>query len=210
MYLFFLHVLNPAFFCCSGLSLSSSQSRGVVPVYLRCSQGHVKWSYPRGALRVVLRLPNSDKDFKGCIRVTPNFAGAQLFLVGPRSLTRLMSLNDGGEKQLVRCFQSRNGQAAIYVEAVDSRRLFKKEVAGFSYDLQPIPRGSSYFDLVNEECRPCSRLEMARAFCTGDLGELNGWLSTKIGTGGLAKVENVVRFEMSREFTWQANMYIAI
>ncbi|KAK6643083.1 hypothetical protein RUM43_004586 [Polyplax serrata] len=153
----------------SGLSLSPSQGRGVTPVYLRCTQGHVTWSYPRGALRVLLRLPNGDRDFRGCIKVTPEFAGARLFVEGRRSLSPLFSLDDGAHKQLIRCFQSKKGQAAIYVEASNDSGDFKKEVAGFSYDLHPVPRGSSVSDLINEGCRPCSKREMAHAFCTNDL-----------------------------------------
>lgn len=87
----------------------------------------------------------------------------------------MFTLNDGAHKQLHRCFQSRNGQAAIYVEAVDYTGVFKKEVAGFSYDLHPIPKGSSIFDLINEECRPCTKQEMAHAFCTSDLGKCIIW-----------------------------------
>ena len=44
---------------------SSSSWRGSVrPVYLRCSQGSVSWLYPRGALRVVLRLGTAGKEFQ--------------------------------------------------------------------------------------------------------------------------------------------------
>lgn len=104
--------------------------------------------------------------------MTPDFSGARLFLEGQRSLSPLFSLNDGGHKQLIRCFQSKKGQAAIYVEAVNYSGDFKKEIAGFSYDLSAVPRGSSVFDLINKECRPCSKREMAHAFCTNDLGRL--------------------------------------
>ncbi|KAK6624099.1 hypothetical protein RUM44_010957 [Polyplax serrata] len=169
--------------CASGLSLSPSQGRGVTPVYLRCTQGHVTWSYPRGALRVLLRLPNGDRDFRGCIKVTPEFAGARLFVEGRRSLSPLFSLDDGAHKQLIRCFQSKKGQAAIYVEASNDSGDFKKEVAGFSYDLHPVPRGSSVSDLINEGCRPCSKREMAHAFCTNDLEIIEE------STGALVQVE---------------------
>lgn len=158
------------FFYFSGLSLSTSQSRGVTPVYLRCSQGQITWTYPRGALRVLLRLPNGDREFRGCIKVTPQFSGARLFVEGQKSLTPLFSLDDGSHKQLVRCFQSKKRQAAIYVEAENSGD-FKKEVAGFSYDLRPLPRGSSVYDLINDGCRPCTRQEMSHSFCSSDLGK---------------------------------------
>lgn len=42
-----------------------------------------------------------------------------------------------------RCFQSKHGQAAIYVEATDSDPVTRR-VADFEYDLQPLPRGKGY------------------------------------------------------------------
>jgi len=157
------------FFVFSGLS--SSRSRGVTPVYLRCTEGKVRWTFPNGALRVLLRLPSPDKDFRGCIRVSHKFAGARIFLEGPRSLTPVFSLGDGGHSQLVRCFSSRGGVAALYVEA-ETSTIFEKQIAEFSYDLQPIPQGSSMKDLIREECSPCSKEQLAHAFCTNDLGTL--------------------------------------
>lgn len=44
-----------------------------------------------------------------------------------------------------RCFNSKNGQAAIYVEATDIDS-FTKRVAEIEYDLQPLPRGVHSFD----------------------------------------------------------------
>ena len=157
--------------------MSPSQGRGVTPVYLRCVQGHITWTYPRGALRVLLRLPNSEREFRGCIKVTPDFSGARLFVEGKRSLSPLFSLDDGAHKQMIRCFQSKKGQAAIYVEAVNESGEFKKEIAGFSYDLHPVAKGSSVYDLINDGCRPCTHQEMAHAFCTNDLGELFSFLN---------------------------------
>ncbi|KAK8781637.1 hypothetical protein V5799_017021 [Amblyomma americanum] len=74
---------------------SSSQrwlkSRSVVPVYLRCDQGRVTWKYPRGALRVLLRLGGtgsggSPRDFRACVKIDANSTGAAVHLEGHRRL----------------------------------------------------------------------------------------------------------------------------
>lgn len=44
-----------------------------------------------------------------------------------------------------RCFNSKNGKVAIYVEATDDSS-FKKRISEIEYDLQPLPRGSKGFD----------------------------------------------------------------
>jgi diacylglycerol kinase (ATP) len=135
-------------YCFSGLSTAASDGlgRGVTPVYLRCSQGHLEWVYPRGALRVLLRLGASGRDFRGCVKVGSNFGGARIFLEGPRSLVPLFYVEDGAPLQLVRCFQSRGGQAALYVEAATSKTDFTKEVASLTYDLTALPRGGAAYD----------------------------------------------------------------
>ncbi|GLV35023.1 hypothetical protein CBL_09503 [Carabus blaptoides fortunei] len=151
----------------TGSASSTSTGRGVTPVYLRCSAGRVTWLYPRGALRVLLRLPSQDREFRACIKVHPQKGRvpARLFLEGPRSLLPVYADNDGGNKA-TRCFQSKHGQAAIYVEATDSDPVTRR-VADFEYDLQPLPRGKAYDPA--EECRPCTGEELAHAFCTSDL-----------------------------------------
>ncbi|KAF5294937.1 hypothetical protein FQR65_LT10650 [Abscondita terminalis] len=154
----------------SGLT-TSSEDRGVTPVYLRCAAGRVTWLYPRGALRVLLRLPGQDREFRACIKVHPDgvnqHLAARLFLEGPRSLLPLYSHEDGGHKA-VRCFQSRNGQVALYIEASTTGSSMIKRVAKIDYDLQQLPKGVKYYD-PSEECRPCSGEELAHAFCTSDL-----------------------------------------
>ncbi|GLH02909.1 Meteorin-like protein [Gryllus bimaculatus] len=130
--------------CCSGLS---GPERGVSPVYLRCAQGRLDWSYPRGALRVLLRLGGAGHDFRGCVRLGERAAGARLFLEGPRSLAPLFEDEDGAPRRLARCFRSRGGQAALYVESVPAPPGdFGKRVMSFTYDLEPLPRGAKGYD----------------------------------------------------------------
>lgn len=137
-------------------------------MYLRCAQGNIRWSFPQGALRVLLRLPSANRDFRGCIKVKSDFGGARIFIEGSRSLSPLFAVGDGGHSQLVRCFVSKHGQAALYVEATDAS--LRKQIAEFSYDLQAVPKGSSVNDIVNGECKPCSDQELALSYCTSDLG----------------------------------------
>ena len=80
-----------------------------------------------------------------------NLGGARIFLEGQRSLVPLFSVEDGAHTQLVRCFQSRGGQAALYVEAASSKTDFKKEVASLTYDLEPLPRGGASYDPTEGE-----------------------------------------------------------
>lgn len=65
------HPTNISPLLSSGLSFTSSQERGVTPVYLRCREGAVTWMYPRGALRLLFRppLPGDERDFSVCVRV---------------------------------------------------------------------------------------------------------------------------------------------
>jgi diacylglycerol kinase (ATP) len=95
---------------------------------------------------VLVRLGASGRDFRGCVKVGANFGGARIFLEGPRSLVPLFSVEDGAPVQLVRCFHSRGGQAALYVEAAISKTDFTKEVASLTYDLEALPRGAAAYD----------------------------------------------------------------
>lgn len=152
----------------SGLS-SSVSSRGVTPIYLRCTAGRITWLYPRGALRLLLRLPAQDREFRACIKLHHDGGkdiAARLFLEGPRSLHPLYTNEHVGTK-VTRCFNSKNGLVAIYVEAADANSVTKR-VADIEYDLQSLPRGSHGYD-PTEECRPCTGEELAHAFCTSDL-----------------------------------------
>ncbi|KAK3931187.1 Meteorin-like protein [Frankliniella fusca] len=172
--------------------------RGVTPVYLRCSAGALSWRWPRGALRVLLRVAAQGREFRGCVRTRGS--GARLFLEGPRSLAPLYpgsSRGSGGSggsgaedaKVPVRCFYSRHGQAALYVEASELGApgvTEPREEFGLEYDLEPLPRDAKFDD--SQECRPCTSDEMARAYCTSDL----------VARGYIRSVENDEELEESR------------
>ncbi|XP_063234551.1 meteorin-like protein [Bacillus rossius redtenbacheri] len=168
----------------SGSGLSAPE-RAVTPVYLRCAQGRLHWAYPRGALRVVLRLGASGREFRGCVRASGAPRGtARVLVEAPRArLTALLS-----EPQAApRCFHSRGGQAALYVEALRSAPPQGREVLALDYHLEPLPRGRAAYDPA-EECRPCTTEEMGHAYCTSDL----------VARGIIQAVENDEALEVSR------------
>lgn len=130
----------------------TGESRRITPVYLRCSQGRVSWVYPKGGLRVLLRLGSTGKDFRGCIKVHPTFAGARIFLEEKKNLREVYSPGDGLPIKLARCFHSRAGQAALYIEAAapsSSSSVFPKFLAEFSYDLESVLQNS--YDLQDSK-----------------------------------------------------------
>ncbi|XP_064098045.1 meteorin-like protein [Macrobrachium nipponense] len=140
--------------------------RGVQPVYLSCSSGRVEWQYPRAGLRVILKSPHKDKEFHACIKADKKFGGARVYLEGHRSLLPLYAPDDGRPTELLRCFTSYKGQAALYVEADQGADDLKKQVAAFEYDLQSLAKGALYDPI--EECRPCSEEELLRLYCSAD------------------------------------------
>lgn len=151
-------------------SVEMESDRVVVPVYLRCSHGTIKWIYPKGGLRVVLLYGSSNKNFRGCIRVARNSSrSVRMYVEGNQQLHRLYSFDDGKHIDLLRCFVSINGKIAIFVESEPSlsNDLIAGDVVKFSYDLQSV---SSKEELISEdeECKPCDDEQMLSLFCTSD------------------------------------------
>ncbi|KAJ8730202.1 hypothetical protein PYW07_017240 [Mythimna separata] len=170
----------------TGSGLTSTTERGVTPVYLRCREGSISWVYPRGALRLLFRppLPSDERDFKVCVRVIrrpdpPDLFlslrlndtevaerfPARLFVEGARRLVPLYAPNDGDPREL-RCFRSRHGRAALYVEAEPEDGPQKRK-ATFKYEARPLVR--RHYDPSTADCRPCTESELELAFCTSDL-----------------------------------------
>lgn len=133
------------------------------PVYLRCSRGTVSWRYPRGALRVVLSGGESNsRGFRGCVKAS---GPARVYLEGKTSLRLLYSATDGKHESLHRCFRSRGPIAALYVEA-DEQAANGKAKVRLHYDLELQQRIEPEEEA---ECRPCSKEELAEAYCRSDL-----------------------------------------
>lgn len=161
---------------------SSSQrwlkSRSVVPVYLRCDQGRVTWKYPRGALRVLLRLGGtgsggSPRDFRACVKIDANSTGAAVHLEGHRRLipifkqgqSRGVNEEDG---EVRRCFTSYGGQVALFLEATpEANHLLSRDTFRLWYHLTPV---MSQRDLDDDlaECRPCTDRELLHHYCSSD------------------------------------------
>lgn len=152
------------------------KSRSVVPVYLRCDQGRVTWKYPRGALRVLLRLGGTGsggaRDFRACVKIDANSTGAAVHLEGHRKLIPLhkgQSAPRGAEDgEVRRCFTSYKGQVALFLEATpETNHLLSRDTFRLWYHLTPV---MSQRDLEDElaECRPCTDRELLHHYCSSD------------------------------------------
>lgn len=146
------------------------------PIYLRCTRGSVSWRYPHGALRVVFSISPSSKNlslghdnlgFHACVKIS---GPVRVFLEAGGKLRQLYSLFDGKHEHSHRCFHSRKHMAALFVEAEDDYSL-KNALVKLQYDLEPnsLKGKNPHAPDEDEECRPCSMEELARAYCQSDL-----------------------------------------
>lgn len=124
----------------SGLTDSSEHS--VRPVRLdKCWAGKVRWSYPRGALRVVFRLTgaNGGREFRVCLK-PDRLDGVRVLLdSAPRRLIAVYDYRSTEEPAAPlrsRCFKSVGGSAAFYVEA--DKTNDRSGPVRFRYDLEPL------------------------------------------------------------------------
>lgn len=154
------------------------KSRSVVPVYLRCDQGRVTWRYPRGALRVLLRLGGTGsggaRDFRVCVKVATNSTGAAVHLEGHRRLIPIFkgqpvsSRRPEEDDEVRRCFTSYQGQVALFLEATpEANHLLSRDTFRLWYHLTPV---MSQRDLDDDmaECRPCTDRELLHHYCSSD------------------------------------------
>ncbi|KAG5326255.1 METRL protein, partial [Pseudoatta argentina] len=153
---------------------SGGESGGVRPVYLRCARGTVLWRYPHDALRVVLSFPVleihsslSYLGFRACVKIS---GPVRVFLEAGGKLRQLYSPSDGKHELTHRCFRSRKLTAALYMEAEDDYS-FKNTKVKLQYDLEPNSVKGRTLRVPDEEedCRPCSMEELAKAYCQSDL-----------------------------------------
>ncbi|GFT92722.1 meteorin-like protein [Nephila pilipes] len=170
----------------SGLEGASSTNTGVQPVYLRCKEGDVRWEYPRGALRVVLRMGHSNREFQGCLKIMANSSGANLYLEGNKKLHLLQKHKHSDFDNSQRCFRSVWGQVAFFIEAQAPVESLKKEVFQMKYDLELLQSQSF------SECRPCTDRELIYAFCTSDF-VVRGSISSIYQNEPLQRTELVIR-----------------
>lgn len=187
-------------------NLGADSERSVVPIYLRCSSGElvlisifednfkhfyiilgtIHWLWPKGGLRVVLRLGGIQKnsgDFRGCIRVSRNSTtnGVRIYLEGKRQLHQIYAADDGKHPDLVRCFVSVHSLMALFIETDPSvansggdHQLHHvkdiKDHIELSYDLTPM-NFDNKAEIEDEElssCKPCSPSQTLSLFCSAD------------------------------------------
>lgn len=176
------------FFLYSG----ESESGGVRSVYLRCARGTVLWSYPRGAVRMVLSFPTSS--MRGCpidftklgLRTCVKISGpARVFLETNRMLRQIYSSSDGKHENSHRCFRWQR-RVALFMEAEDDYS-FKNTKVKLQYELESAsPKGGVlHVSDEEEECRPCSMEELANAYCQSDL----------VATGTITAIEQQIHLD---------------
>lgn len=155
-----LHTSDPSADQCDWTG-SGGGGKGVRPVYLRCSRGTVSWHYPRGALRIVLSGGENSRGFQGCVKVS---GPARVYIEGNGNLRLMYAPSDGKHEALHRCFRSRGQVAALYVEADELALATGRMKVKLYYDLEP-----QQLHEEGAECRPCSKEELAKAYCQSDL-----------------------------------------
>ncbi|XP_041852218.1 meteorin-like protein [Melanotaenia boesemani] len=146
-------------------------SRIVLQVRLRCTEGSVRWVYPGQALRVVLE-PNLSSARRStiCIKPYPSFGGTSVFIERTGELELLVTEGGRPERQVF-CFRADGPhRPAIYLQASpQSDQPWSRRTMGFRYELVSIknaaPMGTG---VLQTSCRPCSDTELLMAICNSD------------------------------------------
>lgn len=103
---------------------------------LRCTEGSVRWVYPGQALRVVLE-PNlsSARRTTVCIKPSPSFRGASVFIERAGELELLLA--DNSRTEQVFCFWADGPHTpAIYLQASpQTDGQWSRGTIGFRYEL---------------------------------------------------------------------------
>lgn len=136
--------------------LSQPPEPGVLPVYLdSCDSGTVRWSYPRGALRIVLQAP---QEFQACFRVAAGSSGALVYVAQGGLVP--------GPGLRAKCVLSNRGSAVVYAVAKAAARAGNKLTLTYTTS-QPV---ASFERLQGwEDCRPCTATELRESYCLSDL-----------------------------------------
>ncbi|XP_028455028.1 meteorin-like protein [Perca flavescens] len=146
-------------------------SRIVLQVQLRCTEGSVRWIYPGQALRVVLE-PNlsSSQSTTVCIKPSPSFRGASVFIERAGELELLVT-EGGRPEQQVFCFRADGPhRPVIYLQSrPQSDGPWSRRTMGFRYELlgnrTALNVGHSG---LQASCRPCNDTELLMAICNSD------------------------------------------
>ncbi len=112
-------------------------TRIVLQVRLRCTEGSVRWIYPGQALRVVLE-PNlsSARRTTVCLKPSPSFRGASVFIERAGELELLVTDGERPEQQVF-CFRADGPhRPAIYLQSSPrSDGPWSRRMMGFRYEL---------------------------------------------------------------------------
>lgn len=196
-----------------GSGLDAGDGRVVVPIYLRCLQGSIKWRYPQHGLRILLSHP--DREFRACVRIrrsrspdlnTPNVRVALEEERG-HSLRSLFHPRDGLHADRLRCFSSRRKQAVLFVEAIPSHHSpslgatptshQNDNLFELDYHLEPVESDKVLNDPM-DECRPCTDQQLIQSFCASDFlvrGKIRSLVENELldRTEIVVDIESVIR-----------------
>ncbi|KAL3053802.1 meteorin-like protein [Trematomus bernacchii] len=147
-------------------------SRIVLQVRLRCTEGSVRWVYPGQALRVVLE-PNlsSARRTIVCIKPSPSLRGASVFIERAGELELLVTEGRRPRHQ-VYCFRADGPhRPAIYLQSgPQSDGAWSRRTMGFRYEL--LGNRSAAPNVghrgLQTSCRPCNDTELLMAICNSD------------------------------------------
>ncbi|XP_075436009.1 meteorin-like protein [Ascaphus truei] len=153
----------------SGLG-RDAHSRAVQLVHLRCTEGSLVWMYPTRALRVIL-APNlaSGKHKTVCIKPSPNFKGASIYVERDGELHFLVNEGDGVRQ--VHCFSTDSTQRVVLFLQASLQKDISRRTAGFQYEVlsnHSSSPGIQKFAVVEALCRPCDNVELLMAICSSD------------------------------------------
>ncbi|XP_029997535.1 meteorin-like protein [Sphaeramia orbicularis] len=136
----------------------------VLQVRLRCTEGSVRWVYPGQALRVVLE-PNLSyaRRTTVCIKPFPSFRGANVFIERSGQLELLVT--EQGRPEQVYCFRAHGAhRPVLYLQAdLQSEEPWSRRTVGFRYELLG-NRTTGH----QTSCRPCNDTELLMAICNSD------------------------------------------
>ncbi|XP_061568005.1 meteorin-like protein [Cololabis saira] len=156
-------------------------SRIVLQVRLRCTEGSVRWVYPGQALRVVLE-PNlsSSRRRSICIQPFPSSSGASVFIERAGALQPLLGppgppgplQGAGGPERQVFCFRADGPhRPALYLQAnPQADKPWSRRTMGFRYELLMGNRSDAPMGHrgLHASCRPCTDGELLMAMCNSD------------------------------------------
>lgn len=127
-----LHVLSSSGFA------AAADSRIVLQVRLRCTQGSVRWIYPGQALRVALE-PNLSSARGGavCIKPWPSLRGANVFIERAGVLELLATERGRRPDERVFCLRLDGPQwPAIYLQSgPQGDGAWSRHMIGFRYEV---------------------------------------------------------------------------